>query len=1005
MATIQPILALLFAAAWGLSGPLFAQQANTGNQPPPAGLPGAVSITTPAPAATPAPAPLSGAEREQRIEVLEQQRASLRAAGRTRQVLPVLGELTALLEGDPRWGARMLEFGSLTYQYGSLSQGAQILDRLVYNAQAGLAERARAGPDLAFMLANNNEFEKAERALRTAQSLLEQWQKAGASQREVQEVQAELTRGQMYLLRQGGRGDAAIAAGREGAALAQALLDQAKNEQPPNAARVSAAQARMDSIVGPLTYTYISEGRPYEALAIAERGYATAKAEKHRDGLVANWMMRLTSAYTSAGKTEQAQKILEEAYALFKRLGAQATGNQLSTLYQEDLNLAMARGDWAVAEQRYRDMLDLSRGDPVALGRLANARTAAMLAAKNGRFDEALQTIESNLRYRTRILGGNHALTMESRVVRGFVSLQRGNPSIALADYNAFFSTLLDNPASWQDLEAIGQRSRVMNVVLQDFIRHVASLTDKPESQGELQRLLPRTIQLLDRSAVGVTQQAISDAAARVRATTPALQAMVDKEQTARGSLRDAHRIITALVNIDASKLEPEPRKEHNTKLTEARKLADERTAELNKSRAELAKAFPAYNDLVSPPTPDPSAIQQVLQRGEVMVGIHPMREFTLVWLIGNGQVKLHRSSATETSLSQAVIQLRAQLDVGATAPDQIKPFDTGLAHQLYSQLLAPLAGELREAKSLLVSAQGALASLPLAVLLETPALKPDDWTTMAWLGKRLEIVQVPSASALVILRKTQAAQAAQAFIGFGDPDFANAARGSNLIGKTRNLVFGPASAQAAHFDLVQGFRYANMPPLPDTRDELIAIAGALKADAQRDLLLGTRATRPAVLQSDLASRRVVAFATHGLLPGELPGLSRPALAMANMPPGESPLLALDDVLTLKMNAQLVLLSACNTAAGDQDGAAMSGLVRGFFFAGGRSVLATHWAVDSEASKALMTRTFSLIGQGQGRATALRAAQVAMMDGKLGPAQYGHPFFWAPYALFGDPVR
>ena len=151
-----------------------------------------------------------------------------------------------------------------------------------------------------------------------------------------------------------------------------------------------------------------------------------------------------------------------------------------------------------------------------------------------------------------------------------------------------------------------------------------------------------------------------------------------------------------------------------------------------------------------------------------------------------------------------------------------------------------------------------------------------------------------------------------------------------------------------------------------------------------------------------MADRRVVAFATHGLRPGDLPGLSRPALALAAAPPGESPLLELDDILTLRLNAQLVLLSARNTAGGERAGAAMSGLVRGFFHAGGRSVLATHWAVDSESARALVTRAFSLIGQGEAPAAALRAAQTAMIEGRLGPPEYAHPIHWAPYTLFGE---
>ncbi|MCZ7655717.1 MAG: CHAT domain-containing protein [Rhodocyclaceae bacterium] len=211
----------------------------------------------------------------------------------------------------------------------------------------------------------------------------------------------------------------------------------------------------------------------------------------------------------------------------------------------------------------------------------------------------------------------------------------------------------------------------------------------------------------------------------------------------------------------------------------------------------------------------------------------------------------------------------------------------------------------------------------------------------------------------------------------------------------------------ATRYDADWGFRYADMPPLPETRTELLAVAAVLGADATNDLVLGEHATRRAVLEANLLDRRVVAFATHGLMPGELPGISKPSLAMAaTADERESPLLELDDVLGLRLNAQWVLLSACNTAAGEQGGGAMSGLVRGFFFAGARSVLATHWAVESESAAALTAATLKAQANGAAsRSESLRQAQLAMIDGQLGAGRWNRPFYWAPYALFGDPVR
>ncbi|MBN8506847.1 MAG: CHAT domain-containing protein, partial [Burkholderiales bacterium] len=178
----------------------------------------------------------------------------------------------------------------------------------------------------------------------------------------------------------------------------------------------------------------------------------------------------------------------------------------------------------------------------------------------------------------------------------------------------------------------------------------------------------------------------------------------------------------------------------------------------------------------------------------------------------------------------------------------------------------------------------------------------------------------------------------------------------------------------------------------------LQAIARSLGADPRADLRLGAAATRAAVLAADLSDRRVVAFATHGLLPGELPGLSKPALALA-ADGDASPLLELDDVLQLRLRAHWVLLSACNSAGAQQGDEALSGLVRGFFFAGARSVLATHWAVESESAAALSAAVFARAAPS--RAEALRRAQLQLADGA---PKWRHPYFWAGYALFGDPA-
>ena len=159
---------------------------------------------------------------------------------------------------------------------------------------------------------------------------------------------------------------------------------------------------------------------------------------------------------------------------------------------------------------------------------------------------------------------------------------------------------------------------------------------------------------------------------------------------------------------------------------------------------------------------------------------------------------------------------------------------------------------------------------------------------------------------------------------------------------------------------------------------------------------------------------RVGAFATHGLVPGELNGLTQPALALSAPLVADvdgDGLLTMDEILGLKLDADWVVLSACNTGTGAGAGAeAASGLGRAFFYAGTRALLLTNWSVHSASARDLVTDLFrrQATDAKLGRAEALRQAMIALLDGpgyqEDGKSlfSYSHPIFWAPYTLMGD---
>ena len=171
-------------------------------------------------------------------------------------------------------------------------------------------------------------------------------------------------------------------------------------------------------------------------------------------------------------------------------------------------------------------------------------------------------------------------------------------------------------------------------------------------------------------------------------------------------------------------------------------------------------------------------------------------------------------------------------------------------------------------------------------------------------------------------------------------------------------------------------------------------------------MILGEAATEQQVKQTNLLPFRVLAFATHGLMAGDFKGLAEPALVLTppqNPSEADDGLLTASEVAALKLNADWVVLSACNTAAPDGTPGAdgFSGLTKAFFYAGSQTLVVSHWAVASVATVSLTTRMFTEAEKGIGRAEALRRAMLAMIDHPTNTA-LRHPALWAPFVVVGE---
>jgi CHAT domain-containing protein len=365
---------------------------------------------------------------------------------------------------------------------------------------------------------------------------------------------------------------------------------------------------------------------------------------------------------------------------------------------------------------------------------------------------------------------------------------------------------------------------------------------------------------------------------------------------------------------------------------------------------------------------------------------------------------------------------------------DKPLPFDLGRAHELYKELFGQIEDLIKD-KRLLIVPSGPLTQLPFQVLVtEPPKLTiPSNFVGyrgVAWLARKHAITVLPAVSSLKSLRElAKESHANDPYIGFGDPlldgDPEKYPGDTERAKLARQKRCEPTLRQpAASLSLRGGARamtrgdggiadvadLRRWEPLPETADELCDVAHDLGVDPTTHLYLGATATETKVNQlseeGSLAKYKIVHFATHGAVAGQVSRASEPGLLLT--PPEEASqtddgYLSASEIAALKLDADWVILSACNTAAGEATGAeALSGLARAFFYAGARSLLVSHWEVSSDSTVKLITKGIAELKANPtiGRAEALRRSMLSMVD--TGDEYEAHPAFWAPFVLVGE---
>jgi CHAT domain-containing protein len=508
----------------------------------------------------------------------------------------------------------------------------------------------------------------------------------------------------------------------------------------------------------------------------------------------------------------------------------------------------------------------------------------------------------------------------------------------------------------------------------------VSYATEAAHNGSERQRLLADMFETAELAQDTITSREIDEAAARLAANTrdPKVAQAIRRRQDAADHLAELYRERDALAAgaLPGSDLD---------------KLIADAQSELADADGALQTAAPNYGQLVQQVVPAADVLA-ALRPGEALATIMLADSGGWTFLLRDGVIDVAPVKGNEQSITTLVKRLRASIE---SPNGELPAFDTKSAQAIYDATLGPMSERLSGAKALVVAPSGPLLSLPFALLL-TGSADPANLQAAPWLIRQMTIAHVPSAANFVALRKAGTSRASHPWFGFG---------GFHPVTLAQAEASFPGASCADSAKL-----FASLPPLPFAQRELDAARQLLGASPS-DELLNTAFTADAVRRMSLMDYRILHFATHALLPSELRCQDQPAIVTSAPPNARNAsgaLLTASDVIGLNLDANVIILSACNSGGpgNSTSGESLSGLARAFFFAGARAMLVTHWSINDQTSAFLVADTLRRLAANEdgGLAGALRAAQLGLLDqaGKGLPANLAHPFFWAPFALIGE---
>jgi CHAT domain-containing protein len=729
------------------------------------------------------------------------------------------------------------------------------------------------------------------------------------------------------------------------------------------------------------------------------------------------------------GRVDEAEKVLNTGIRLLQASGLSYDSTILIDSILKVCTVYVADQNFTVAIQQYDQVMQAAQENHFYYQKNIERNPDIMfLLIKAGRIDQALPFISKALENYGTFFGADHPLTAELIALRAMIHATKGDKQNALNDFSKAIPILVKERT---EIENNFPKKMRFRFIVEEYLKLLGDIYKANQEEQFKVNASAESFKLVQVLIESSANKALGATSARAASVHPDLSDLVRKEQ-------DSLKQIAALKATVQNALLVSPEQQNPDALQELK----DRIRSLTRARSafvdEIKRRFPKYSDFTNPQPIPFAKIQEHLHSSEAMLTVFPTSEHTYVWFIpSSGPISFNKLNMGKNDVQKIVVDLRKALDPKPKTFGDIPDFNLELAYYLYRQLLEPVEVDWDTIDDLIIIASGPFGQLPFSVL-PTKQVSLDknrselfsNYREIPWLIRDVSITRQPSVSAFAMLRELPKGDPhRKAFVGFGDPIFnkvqlamvsmpAKSKKSALSIRQEPLKVRGIRISEKGNLDnnKIVSIQLEDLKRLPETSDEIKSIAAVFSADPDQDIFLGVRASENRIKTMDLSDRRIIVFASHALIPGDLDGLSEPAIALCSPSvtgEDEDGLLTMGEVLKLKLNADWVVLSSCNSGGSDGQGAeALSGLGQAFFYAGTKALLASMWPVESTSAQKLTTGLFRYQKDNNKltRARALRKSILDLIDssglkddatGKI-VASYAHPLFWAPFILVGD---